>query len=45
MATGGDDEAPVESLVVVTVGDTMVGGDAIVGDVVVATGGADPEMN
>ena len=45
MATGRDDEAPEESLVVATVGDTMTGGDGVVGDVVVATGGAGPRMN
>ena len=40
MATGGDDKAPVESLVVETVGDPMAGGDVIVGDVAVATRGS-----
>ena len=32
--------SPVESLVVATVGDTMVRGDVIVGDAVMATGGS-----
>ena len=45
MATRGDDKAPVESFVVVTVEDTMAGDDVIVGNAVVATGGADPQMN
>ena len=40
MTTGGDNEAPVESLVVVIVGDMMARGDFNVGHVVVATGGS-----
>ena len=34
---GGDDNAPVESLVVATVGDTLAGGEVFVGDVAAAT--------
>ena len=41
---GGDDNAPVESLVVATVGDTLVGGEVVVGDVVAATGGDDEAL-
>ena len=39
MATGGDDKAPAESLIVATVGYTNDEGDAGVGDAAVATGG------
>ena len=45
MSTREDNKAPVESLAVATIKDTMAGGDAVVGDVAVATGGADPQMN
>ena len=45
MATGGDDEAQLESLVAATVGDTMAGGHVIVGDVAVVTEGADSQTN
>ena len=42
--TGGDDNAPVESLVVVTVGDTLAGGEVVVGDTVTATGRDDKAL-
>ena len=41
---GGDDNVPVEPLVVVTVGATLAGGEVIVGDVVAATGGYDKAL-
>ena len=36
---GGEDNVPVESLVVATVGDMLARGEVVVGDVITATGG------
>ena len=41
---GGDNNAPVESLVMATVGDMLVGGDDVVRDNVATTGGDDKTL-
>ena len=35
---GGNNNAPVESFIVATVGDTLAGGEVVVGDAVTTTG-------